>query len=77
MEVSFQQTIFKEKTRLIGKLFAAGCVTEKQLLALDMESCLRIPGITIPELKMILDMQKMIKANRLYSYLGGERAEGE
>ena len=39
---------FQQKTKLLTKLFDAGCNTEKKLQQLDMESILKIPGITIP-----------------------------
>lgn len=35
---------FQQKTKLLTKLFDAGCNTEKKLQQLDMESILKIPG---------------------------------
>ena len=40
---------FQQKTKLLTKLFDAGCNTEKKLQQLDMESILKIPGITIQD----------------------------
>ena len=57
---------FQQKTKLLTKLFDAGCNTEKKLQQLDMESILKIPGITL-----IIELQKQTKANKLFSYLGG------
>ena len=37
----------------------------------DMESILKIPGITIPDMALIIELQKETKANTLFSYLGG------
>ena len=62
---------FQQKTKLLTKLFDAGCNTEKKLQQLDMESILRIPGITIPDMSLIIELQKQTKANKLFSYLGG------
>ena len=45
---------FQQKTKLLTKLFDAGCNTEKKLQQLDMESILKIPGITIPDMSVIL-----------------------
>ena len=53
------------------KLFDFGCNTEKKLQQLDMESILKIPGITIPDMALIIEFQKETKANKLFSYLGG------
>ena len=57
--------------KLLTKLFDAGCNTEKKLQQLDMESILKIPGITIPDMSLIIELQKQTKANKLFSYLGG------
>ena len=35
---------FQQKTKLLTKLFEAGCNTEKKLQQLDMENILKIPG---------------------------------
>ena len=62
---------FQQKTKLLTKLFDAGCNTEKKLQQLDMESILKIPGITSPDMSLIIELQKQTKANKLFSYLGG------
>ena len=54
---------FQQKTKLLTKLFDAGCNTEKKLQQLDMESILKIPGITIPDMSLIIELQKQTKAN--------------
>ena len=56
---------FQQKTKLLTKLFDAGCNTEKKLQQLDMESILKIPGITIPDMSLIIELQKQTKANKL------------
>lgn len=62
---------YQHKTKLLSKLFDAGCNTEKQLQQLDMESILKIPSITIPDMSLIIELQKQTKANKLFSFLGG------
>ena len=57
---------FQQKTKLLTKLFDAGCNTEKKLQQLD-----KIPGITIPDMSLIIELQKQTKVNKLFSYLGG------
>ena len=59
------------KMKVLSKLFSAGCNTEKQLQDLKMEDILSIPGITVPEMKEITELQKQVKNKTLFSYLGG------
>lgn len=60
---------FQQKTKLMAKLFDSGCNTEKKLQQLDMESILKIPGITIPDMALIIELQKETKANKLFLHL--------
>lgn len=53
---------YQQKTKLLSKLFDAGCNTEKQLQQLDMESILKIPGITIPDMSLIIELQKQTES---------------
>lgn len=61
---------FQQKVKVMNKLFEAGCDTEKKLQQLDMEAILKIPNITIPDMNVIMELQKQTKANKLFSYLG-------
>ena len=61
----------QQKVKFLKKLFDAKCRTEKDLQGLSMESILKIPGITIPDMALIIEFQKETKANKLFSYLGG------
>ena len=63
------------KMKVLSKLFSAGCNTEKQLQDLKMEDILSIPGITVPEMKEITEIQKQVKNKTLFSYLGGDSDE--
>lgn len=60
---------FQQKVKVMNKLFEAGCDTEKKLQQLDMEAILKIPNITIPDMNVIMELQKQTKANKLFSYL--------
>ena len=60
------KSTFQQKTKLMAKLFDSGCNTEKKLQQLDMESILKIP-----DMALIIELQKETKANKLFSYLGG------
>lgn len=61
----------QQKLKVMSKLVESGYDTEKKLLKLEMESILKIKGITIPDMSVIIELQKSTKANRLFSYLGG------
>lgn len=61
----------QQKMKVLTKLFDNGCKNEKELQALNMESILKIPNITIQDMTVIMELQKYVKANRLFSYLGG------
>lgn len=63
----------QQKIKVITKLAESGYDTEKKLQKLEMENILQIKGITIPEMSIILALQKSTKSGKLYSYLcGGE-----
>ncbi len=61
----------QQKVKVLNKLFDAKCKTEKELQALDMESILKIPNISLQDMVVIIELQKAIKTNKLFSYLGG------
>lgn len=66
------KTTFQTKSKVLNKLFENGYTTEKDLQSLTLEKTLAINGITIPELTVIMELQKYAKAGKLYSYLGGD-----
>ena len=61
---------FQQKVKVMNKLFDNGYNTEKKLQQLDMEQTLKIPGITIPDTGVIMELQKSSASKRLFSYLG-------
>ena len=63
----------QQKVKLMGKLFDAGIVSEKSLQDMSTEQMIGIDAITIPEIGMILEFQKNVKSNHLYSYLAEGR----
>ena len=67
----------QQKVKVLNKLFDAKCRTETELQALDMESILKIPNITIQDMTVIMELQKATKANKLFSYLGGDTDEDD
>jgi len=65
----------QQKVKVLNKLFDAKCKTEKELQALDMENILKIQNISLQDMVVIIELQKAIKANKLFSYLGGGNDE--
>ena len=61
----------QQKIKVITKLTESGYDTGKKLQKLEMENILQIKGITIPEMSIILALQKSTKSGKLYSYLCG------
>lgn len=62
---------FQQKIKVLTKLVDSGYDTEKKLQQLNIEGILKIPGITITEISVILELQKQTKSNKLFSYLSG------
>ena len=56
----------QQKVKVLTKLFESGCKTEKDLKALNLQSILQIPDMTV-----ITELQEQVAKNRLFSYLGG------
>jgi hypothetical protein len=69
------ESITQQKFRVLSKLFDLGCKTKNDLLKLDMDQILNIEGITISDMKIIMKIQKSVKAGKLYEYLGGDDNE--
>ena len=67
------KTNLQQKVKVMGKLFDAGVVSEKSLQEMSTGQMIGIEGITIPEIGVILEFQKNVKSNHLYSYLAEGR----
>lgn len=61
----------QQKVKVLQKLFDSGCKTEKDLKALNLQSLLQIPDITVPDMTVITELQEQVAKNKLFSYLGG------
>lgn len=66
---------YQQKSRVLNKLFSFGVKTEKDLQKLALENILAIKNITIPEMAIITELQKQVKAGTLYSYLAGGESD--
>ncbi len=62
----------EEKTNAINVLHEHGYNTEEELLNLSLEELLAFKDISVVEMILITEIQKYVKENRLFSYLGGE-----
>lgn len=62
---------YQQKLKVMNKLFEAGCGTEKELQEMSLEKILAIPGITVQDMGVIVELKKNVKDNHLYSYLAG------
>ena len=49
-----EKVTFQSKVKVLNKLFDSGCDTEKKLQQLDMAAVIQIPGITIPDMSVIM-----------------------
>ena len=72
-----EKITFQQKVKVMNKLFDNGYNTEKKLQQLDMEQTLKIPGITISDMTIIMELQKASASKKLFSYLGGGSDDGE
>ena len=68
-----EKNSLQQKVKVMGKLFDAGVTTEKGLQEMSTGQMIGIDAITIPEIGMILEFQKNVKSNHLYSYLAEGR----
>ena len=73
MSVNNSNFTTTQKIKVLTKLFEAGINTEKEVLALNLQSILQIKNITIQDMSIITELQTYIKSNKLYSYLGGKK----
>lgn len=63
--------INNKAVKVIGKLLEAGFDSEKAVLAITMDDILALPNISIAEIGIINEIQKALKANKVFTFLGG------
>ena len=59
----------QQKVKVLMKLRDNAVHSEKDLLNLSAEAMLLLPEITVREMGMIIELQKNVKTNHLFSYL--------
>ena len=59
----------QQKMSVLTKLRDNSIKDEKELQSLSAERMLKIPDVSIQDMQVIIDLQKSVRAGRLYSYL--------
>ena len=63
------ENAFQDKYQVLLKLKENKVQSEKDLQKLSTATMLSIPGITIHDLKVIIELQQNVRDSRLFSYL--------
>lgn len=66
-------------TKLLEKIFNAGFIDEKGILAIQLEDLEKIPDISSTDISIIIDLKRAIKSKKLIAFLScnEERKEGK
>ena len=64
-------TLFKNRTRVLSRLLEAGYTDETKVLKIELADVPKIANLSMDDLGIIVEMQKSIKSHKFYSYLGG------
>lgn len=65
----------KTKLKTLNKLIDNGINTEKKITALNLQKILAVPGITVPEIHIITELQNAIKGRKVITYLSDGKDE--
>lgn len=58
-----------EITKLLNKIFKAGFLDEKTILAIDITDLEKIEDITSKDISILLELKKAIKGKRIIAFL--------
>jgi len=66
-------------SKLLEKIFKAGFVEEKSILAMQLEDLIKIPDINSQEILLLIELKKAIRNRKLIAFLSGyeEKKEGK
>ena len=66
-------------TKVLEKLFKAGFITEKDILAIQLDDLVRVPDINGNEILIIIELKKAIRNKKIIAFLSGkeEKKEGK
>ena len=63
------EAAMREKMQVLKKLQNNSVRSEKDVQNLKAENMITIPGITVPEIRIIVETQKSVRDGRFFSYL--------
>lgn len=63
--------IDKKKIKLLNRLFEVGYEDEKSIAAMTMDDILALEGISVADISLINELQKVIKSNKVIAFLSG------
>ena len=61
----------KQRIRIINKLIEAGFADEQAIRAMQVQDFMTLQGITIGDIAIFLELQEVVKTNKVFSYLAG------
>ena len=61
--------------KLLEKIFNAGYIDEKSILAIQLDDLEKIPDISSVDIKIILDLKKAIKNKKVIAFLNCQNEE--
>lgn len=76
MEVKTNRKLNKSVIKIINKMIAAGITDDAAVKALTVDKMVEIPGLTMPELRKLIEIQKSVtKGSGLFALLIEEDSE--
>ena len=66
---------FNQITKLLERVFKAGFIDEKSILAIQLEDLEKIQDISSNDITILLDLKKAIKTKKLIAFLSGHQEE--
>ena len=64
-------------TKVLEKIFKAGFITEKDILAIQLDDLVRVPDINGNEIMIIIELNKAIKNRKIIAFLSGSEERKE
>lgn len=64
-------------TKTLDKLFKAGFIDEKSILAIKLDDLEKIQDVTSVEITIIIELKKAIKNKRIIAFLSCDRGKEE
>ena len=68
---------FNTISKLLEKIFKAGFVEEKNILAMQLEDLSKIPDMNSQEILILIELKKAIRNRKLIAFLSGYEEKGK